>query len=432
MKKMKKKSNFKSRVVPQGASPRDIAKGAAESARVLANLSTVEKNRVLREMARALLKNKDAIIRANKKDLKEAKRVGLSSALIDRLMLDAKRVKDMSDGLINVAKLPDPVGTEIKAWDTSLGLNIHKVRVPIGVIAIIYESRPNVTADCIGLCFKSGNSVILKGGSEALNSNIAIYKAIEGVIKKNKLPSGVVNLIATKNREVIDTLLKQNDYIDLVMPRGGEALIKKVVATSKIPVIKHYKGICHIYVDDYADLNMAERVCFNAKVQRPGVCNAMETMLVHIDVAGRFLPSMLNKFQSAGVEIRGCPLTQKIYKGKIKKATEADFRTEFLDLVLSVKVVSDINEAISHINTFGSHHSDAIITEDKSNAQEFLKKVDSACVYLNASTRFTDGGEFGMGAEIGISTDKLHARGPMALEELTTYKYVIYGHGQTR
>ncbi|MFY9402204.1 MAG: glutamate-5-semialdehyde dehydrogenase [Candidatus Omnitrophota bacterium] len=429
---MKKKSNFKSRVVPQGASPRDIAKGAAESARVLANLSTVEKNRVLREMARALLKNKDAIIRANKKDLKEAKRVGLSSALIDRLMLDAKRVKDMSDGLINVAKLPDPVGTEIKAWDTSLGLNIHKVRVPIGVIAIIYESRPNVTADCIGLCFKSGNSVILKGGSEALNSNIAIYKAIEGVIKKNKLPSGVVNLIATKNREVIDTLLKQNDYIDLVMPRGGEALIKKVVATSKIPVIKHYKGICHIYVDDYADLNMAERVCFNAKVQRPGVCNAMETMLVHIDVAGRFLPSMLNKFQSAGVEIRGCPLTQKIYKGKIKKATEADFRTEFLDLVLSVKVVSDINEAISHINTFGSHHSDAIITEDKSNAQEFLKKVDSACVYLNASTRFTDGGEFGMGAEIGISTDKLHARGPMALEELTTYKYVIYGHGQTR
>ena len=417
--------------MPQGASPRAIAKGI-ESARVFANLSTVEKNRVLREIASALLKNKDAIIRANKKDLKEAKRVGLSSALIDRLMLDAKRVKDMSDGLINVAKLPDPVGTEIKAWDTSLGLNIHKVRVPIGVIAIIYESRPNVTADCIGLCFKSGNSVILKGGSEALNSNIAIYKAIEGVIKKNKLPSGVVNLIATKNREVIDTLLKQNDYIDLVMPRGGEALIKKVVATSKIPVIKHYKGICHIYVDDYADLNMAERVCFNAKVQRPGVCNAMETMLVHIDVAGRFLPSMLNKFQSAGVEIRGCPLTQKIYKGKIKKATEADFRTEFLDLVLSVKVVSDINEAISHINTFGSHHSDAIITEDKSNAQEFLKKVDSACVYLNASTRFTDGGEFGMGAEIGISTDKLHARGPMALEELTTYKYVIYGHGQTR
>ncbi len=419
-------------MVPLGASPRDVAKGAAESARVLANLSALEKNRILREMARALLKNKDVIIRANKKDLAAAKRIGLSNALIDRLTLNTKRLYDMADGLINVVKLPDPIGAEIKAWDTPLGLNIHKVRVPIGVIAIIYESRPNVTADCIGLCFKSGNSVILKGGSEALNSNIAIYKVIEGVIKKNKLPLGIVNLIATKDRKVIDILLKQNDYIDLVMPRGGEALIKKVVATSKIPVIKHYKGICHIYVDDYADLNMAERVCFNAKVQRPGVCNAMETMLVHIDVAGRFLPSMLNKFQSAGVKIYGCPLTQKIYKGKIEKATEADFGTEFLDLVLSVKVVFDINEAISHINTFGSHHSDAVITEDKRSAQEFLKKVDSACVYLNASTRFTDGGEFGMGAEIGISTDKLHARGPMALEELTTYKYVIYGNGQTR
>jgi len=410
----------------------NIARNASAAARVLANLSASEKNRILEDIAQSLLKNQGAIISANKKDLVLAKKAKLSSAFIDRLMLNAERIKAMAEGLTNVARLDDPVGTEIKSWAVPSGLKIHKVRVPIGVIAIIYESRPNVTSDCIGLCFKSGNSVILRGGSEALGSNTAIFKAIEQVLKANKLPPGAVNLITTKDRRAIDILLKINEYIDLVMPRGGEALIKKVVSSSKIPVIKHYKGICHVYVDDYADLNMAEQICFNAKVQRPGVCNAMEAMLVHRDVAARFLPLMLKKFKDPGVEIRGCQLTQRIAKDKIRPVTEKDFRTEYLDLILSVKVVDTIEEAINHINTYGSHHSDTIVTDDANNAREFLKKVDSACVYVNASTRFTDGGEFGMGAEIGISTDKLHARGPMALEELTTYKYIIYGSGQIR
>lgn len=410
----------------------NIAKKAAQAARGLAILTSTEKNRILQEMAQALIRNQGAIIKANKKDLLQAKKAKLPAALVDRLALNEKRIAQMAKGLLSIAKLDDPVATEIKSWDVPSGLNIHKVRVPIGVIAIIYESRPNVTSDCIGLCFKSGNSVILRGGGEALNSNIAIFKAIEGVVKVNNLPDASINLIATKDRKAIDILLKLNEYIDLVMPRGGEALIKKVVSLSRIPVIKHYKGICHVYVDDYADLNMAEKICFNAKVQRPGVCNAMECMLVHRDVAPRFLPSMLKKFKEAGVEIRGCLLTNKISREKIKRASEKDFRSEYLDLILSVKVVDSIEDAVNHINTYGSHHSDSIVTDDENNAAFFLKKVDSACVYLNASTRFTDGGEFGMGAEIGISTDKLHARGPMALEELTTYKYVVFGNGQVR
>jgi glutamate-5-semialdehyde dehydrogenase len=410
----------------------NIAKNAAKAARILANLSAFEKNKILEEMAQALLKNKEAIIKGNKKDLAQARKAKLSAALIDRLTLNEKRIADMAGCLLSVAKLEDSVGSEIKSWDAPSGLKIHKVRVPIGVIAIIYESRPNVTSDCIGLCFKSGNSVILRGGSEALNSNIAIFKAIEQVIKANNLPQGAVNFITTKNRKAIDILLKLSDYIDLVMPRGGEALIKKVTSLSRIPVIKHYKGICHVYVDDYADLNMAENICFNAKVQRPGVCNAMESMLVHRDVAPRFLPLMLKKFKEAGVEIRGCPLTQRIFKDRVKPATEKDFRTEYLGLILSVKVVDTIDDAIKHINRYGSHHSDSIVTDDENNAKEFLKKVDSACVYVNASTRFTDGNQFGMGAEIGISTEKLHARGPMALEELTIYKYIIFGNGQIR
>lgn len=409
-----------------------IAKNAVSASRILAGLSSQEKNRILAEMASVLLKDTAVIIEANKKDLLLARRAKLSAALIDRLLLDEKRVRDMANCLLSVAKLEDPVGKEIKSWDSPSGLQIHKVRVPIGVIAIIYESRPNVTADCIGLCFKSGNSVILRGGSESLNSNIAIFKTIDKVIKKNDLPEGIVSLISTKDRKAVDILLKLNNYIDLVMPRGGESLIKRVVSLSRIPVIKHYKGICHVYVDDYADLNMAEKICFNAKVQRPGVCNAMESMLVHRDVALKFLPDMIRKFKDAGVELRGCPVTKKIAKGGIKLASDKDYRTEYLDLILSVKVVDTINEAIAHINNYGSHHSDSIVTDDENNAKEFLKKVDSACVYVNASTRFTDGNQFGMGAEIGISTDKLHARGPMALEELTTYKYTIFGNGQIR
>ncbi|MDO8662319.1 MAG: glutamate-5-semialdehyde dehydrogenase [Candidatus Omnitrophota bacterium] len=409
-----------------------IAKKAKAACGILANLETSEKNRILEEMARNLESKKEQILKANKKDIAAGRRAKLSSAFIDRLTLNDQRIDDMAACLLDVAKLADPVGKEIKSWQVPSGLKIHKLRVPIGVIAIIYESRPNVTSDCIGLTFKSGNSVILRGGSEALNSNIAIFEAINEVIKKNNLPEGAINIIATKERRAVDVLLKLNDYIDLVIPRGGEGLIKKVVSLSRIPVIKHYKGICHIYVDDYVDLNMAEKICFNAKVQRPGVCNAMESMLVHRDVAARFLPGMLKKFKAAQVEIRGCPLTQRIGKKGIIKAKDSDYRTEYADLILAVKVVDSLDQAIAHINEYGSHHSDSIVTDDQNNAKEFLKRIDSACVYVNASTRFTDGNQFGMGAEIGISTDKLHARGPMGLEELTSYKYVVWGNGQIR
>jgi glutamate-5-semialdehyde dehydrogenase len=370
-------------------------------------------------------------LKANKKDVLAAKAAGLSCALIDRLTLDDKRIASMAGSLLEIAKLKDPVGEDIRAWKIPNGLWIHKVRVPIGVVAIIYESRPNVTSDCIGLCLKSGNSVILRGGSESLNSNIVIFEILNKVAQKHGLPKGLINMVTTKDRRAVDVLLRLNEYIDLVMPRGGEGLIRRVVSLSRIPVIKHYKGICHVYVDEWADLNMALNICFNAKVQRPGVCNAMECMLVHRDVAARFLPSMARKFSEAGVEMRGCPMTKKIVKGA-KLAKEKDYYTEYLDLILSVKVVKDLEEAIKHVNHYGSHHSDTIVTENYENALKFLRQVDSACVYVNASTRFTDGNQFGLGAEIGISTDKLHARGPMALEELTTYKYMVFGNGQVR
>ncbi|MDD5155448.1 MAG: glutamate-5-semialdehyde dehydrogenase [Candidatus Omnitrophica bacterium] len=408
-----------------------IARNAKNACGFLSGLSSGTKNKVLADMAAALLSRKNAIIKANKKDVSFARQKGLPKAFIERLILDGKRIKSMSDSLLELVKLPDPIGGVIRAWMRPNGLWIHKVRVPIGVIAIIYESRPNVTSDCIGLCFKSGNSVILRGGSEALNSNLSIYNALISVLKKHNIPQGSVNMVATKDRKAVDVLLKLNDYIDLVMPRGGAQLIEKVISASRIPVIKHDKGLCHVYVDEWAELNMAQEICFNAKVQRPGVCNAMESMLVHRDAAVRFLPGMLNKFKQAGVEIRGCPLTRRIVKG-VRPATEKDYRTEYLDLILSVKVVDNLAEAISHINTYGSHHSDSIITDNYENALAFLNQVDSACVYVNASTRFTDGYQFGLGAEIGISTDKLHARGPMGLEELTTYKYMVFGSGQVR
>ncbi len=407
----------------------NIAKQAQVASRVLANVPSTTKNAVLMDMAAALLSNKAVILKANRKDIAASRSKG--KAFIDRLTLNEVRIKQMADGLLDVAKLKDSVGELIRGWDTPNGLRIQKVRSAIGVIAIIYESRPNVTADCIGLCLKSGNSVILRGGRESLNSNLAIFDVLNSVIQQHALPAGSINLIKTREHKAVDILLKLNNYIDVVIPRGGEELIKKVVNSSRIPVIKHYKGICHVFVDEWADLNMAEKICFNAKVQRPGVCNAMECMLVHRDVAIRFLPGMLKKFKEAGVEIRGCDLTRKIAKW-VKRATEKDYRTEYLDLILSVKVVGCLDEAISHINNYGSHHSDSIVTEDYTEALKFLKQVDSACVYQNASTRFTDGNQFGMGAEIGISTDKLHARGPMALEELTTYKYMVFGSGQVR
>jgi len=307
------------------------------------------------------------------------------------------------------------------------------MKVPIGVISVIYESRPNVTADCMALCLKSGNALILRGGSEAINSNIAIFNTLMKKAVPAGLPKDSINLIKSIDRKAINTLLKLSNFIDLVIPRGGESLIKEVTKKSRIPVIQHYKGVCHVYVDDYADLNMALNIELNAKVQRPGVCNAMETLLVHKDVAVRFLPSMAKKLNEKKVELRGCPITQKILKEKnIKPATEKDWGTEHLDLTLSIKVVSSLKEAIDHINKYGTYHSDAIVTDNYKNAMEFLEKVDSSTVYVNASTRFTDGYEFGKGAEIGISTNKLHARGPMGLEELTTYKYIVLGEGQIR
>ncbi len=408
-----------------------VAQSAREASRYAAALSSEAKNKALKDMAGALLNAKAAILKANKKDLKAASSLRKSRAFIERLELNEKRVSAMAESLIEIAKLTDPVGEVIKAWRRPNGLWIHKVRVPIGVIAIIYESRPNVTSDCIGLCFKSGNSVILRGGSEALNSNLAIYRALKDTLKHSGITGEMLQMVSTNDRRAIDVLLKLNGFIDLVMPRGGESLIDKVVKSSRIPVIKHYKGICHVYVDRWADTGMAGRICVNAKVQRPGVCNAMESMLVHKDIAARFLPQVSKELFLQGVELRGCPVTRKIIKG-VKSATEKDYSTEYLDLILSVKVVENLDEAIAHINTYGSHHSDSIVTENYENALEFLKGVDSACVYVNASTRFTDGYQFGMGAEIGISTDKLHARGPMALEELTTYKYMVFGSGQVR
>ena len=407
----------------------NIAKLAKEASLRLSTLSCSAKNAVLEDMAACLLDNQELILKANRKDIAAAR--GLSKAFIDRLALDEARIKQMADALRQVAGLKDPVDEVLRAWNTPNGLSIQKVRSPLGVIAIIYESRPNVTADCVGLCFKSGNSVILRGGSQALNSNLAIFNVLKTVLQKHSVPSGAINLIATKERLAVNHLLKLNDYIDVVIPRGGEELIKKVVKLSTIPVIKHYKGICHVYVDEDADLNMAQNICFNAKCQRPGVCNAMESMLVHQDAAARFLPGMLKSFKEAGVQIRGCKVTQKIASW-VRLATAKDYRTEYADLILAVKVVANIDEAVAHINEYGSHHSDSIVTDNNLAAAKFLKQVDSACVYLNASTRFTDGNQFGMGAEIGISTDKLHARGPMALEELTTYKYLVYGSGQIR
>jgi len=409
----------------------NIAKNAQEAYRFMLTVSSATKNKVLQDMALSLRNQKKVILKANKNDIKKAKALHFPPAFIDRLILNDKRIKQMSDSLLEISKLADPVSEVIKAWRRPNGLWIHKVRVPIGVIAIIYESRPDVTSDCIGLCFKSGNSIILRGGSEALHSNLSIYNILKAVLKKYGIPGALINMVTVRDRRAVDVLLKLNNYIDLVIPRGGESLINKVVRSSRIPLIKHYKGICHIYVDEWADLNMAQNICYNAKVQRPGVCNAMESMLVHKDVAARFLPGMIKKFRQAGVEIRGCPFSQKIIKGT-KTATDEDYHTEYLDLILSVKVVEDLNAAIRHINYYGSRHSDSIITDNYENALEFLKQVDSACVYVNASTRFTDGYQFGLGAEIGISTDKLHARGPMALEELTTYKYMVFGNGQIR
>jgi len=408
--------------------------GRAKKASVaLAAIPTAVKNRALIAMAAGLGRGTKGILAANARDLAAARRSGVKGALLDRLMLNPKRVSEMAIGLRQVARLRDPVGQVISRRRRPNGLKIAKVRVPIGVIAIVYEARPNVTADCAGLCIKSGNSVILRGGSEAIHSNRAIFRCLEKAARSAGLAEGALQLVWNTDRRSVDLLLGQVGGVDLVIPRGGEGLIRQVVAKAKVPVIKQYKGICHTYVDALADFKMAEEICYNAKVQRPGVCNAMETLLVHRAAAPRFLPAMARRLCQAGVRLRGDAATRRILSGvPVKPATAEDWATEYLDLILSVKVVASLDEAMEHIRRYGSGHSDAIVTRSKQHAERFLHGIDSACVYVNASTRFTDGGQFGLGAEIGVSTDKLHARGPMGLEELTTYKYEVVGSGQVR
>jgi glutamate-5-semialdehyde dehydrogenase len=351
--------------------------------------------------------------------------------VLDRIALDADRVKRMAKGLREVAALPDPVGEVVKMWRRPNGLQVGRMRIPLGVIGIIYEARPNVTADAAALCLKAGNAVILRGGSEAHHSNQAIGALLREACANTAVPLDVVQMVEVKDHAFVNELLQLEGYIDLIIPRGGEDLIRAVVGNSRIPVIKHYKGVCHIYVDADASLEMAERICFNAKVQRPSVCNAMETLLVHEAVAPKFVPAMVAKYQAAGVEIRGCEKTRAIAAG-IKKATESDWTEEYLDLVLAVRIVKDIDEAIDHIERYGSEHTESIITNNYQRSREFIERVNSSAVMVNASTRFNDGGELGLGAEIGISTSKIHAFGPMGLEELTTTKFIVFGDGQVR
>jgi len=409
----------------------EMGKRAKEATYELSLMEAKEKNKILIAMSRALIKKKSVILKANKADVAAAKRKFKSKAVIDRLTLNETRIKAMSSMIKEVAVLEDNIGRVENLVRRPNGLLIGKMRVPIGVIGIIYEARPNVTSDCIALCLKSGNCVILRGGSESIKSNSAIFDALKQAGDKKGLPEGAINLIEYTNRKAVNVMLGMHKYIDLMIPRGGESLIKEVIRKARMPVIKHYKGVCHVYVDEYADLNMAERIVFNAKVQRPGVCNAIETLLVHKDMAARFLPSMIKKLKLAGVEIRGCPKTRKIVKG-VKVANKKDWYEEYLDLILAVKVIDSVDEAVSHIREYGSMHSDAIVTENYEYGMKFIREVDSACVYINSSTRFTDGNQFGKGAEIGISTDKIHARGPMGVSELTSYKYVIFGNGQIR
>ena len=409
----------------------EIAKRAKEASMVLANVSTDVKNKSLNLMADLIEKNAEKIKLENSKDLRAGEEAGLSKAMLDRLLLDDRRIKAMAVGLREIAALPDPVGEIVKMWKRPNGLMIGKMRVPLGVVGIIYESRPNVTADATGLCVKSGNAVILRGGSEAINSNRIIVNILKEACEKTGIPSDAISFIDSTDRSAVYEMLKLDELIDIVIPRGGEGLIRFVAENARMPVVYHYKGVCHTFVDKYADLKMAEEICFNAKVQRPGVCNAMETMLVHKDVAGKFLPAMCNRFKDAGVELRGCETTKSIVPW-VKEAREEDWYEEYLDLILSVKVVNSLDEAIDHINRYGSHHSDAIVTENYERAMRFLREVDSAAVYVNASTRFTDGFEFGLGAEMGISTQKLHVRGPMGLEDLTCCKYIILGCGHIR
>jgi len=399
----------------------------------LMKLSTEQKNRILLAMADNLLAASDEILTANAKDIAGAEEKGLTKAMVDRLRLDPKRLEAVADGIRQVAALPDPVGEIIDEWERPNGLKIQKKRVPIGVIGIIYESRPNVTSDAAVLCFKTGNATILRGGSEAFHSNTAIAKALtEGGVKEG-MPAHAIQLIPFTDRESVKHMAEMDQYLDLIVPRGGAGLIETVVSLARMPVIKHYDGICTIYVDKEADLKMAREVIINAKCQKPSVCNAVETVLLHEDIAEAFLKDGGQALLDAGVELHAAPEIAAILgEDKVTPAVEADWKTEYLDLVLAMKTVPSLDAAIEHINGHGSHHSDCIITGNTESAERFLNEIDSATVYVNASTRFTDGEAFGFGAEIGISTDKLHARGPMALPELTSYKYLLRGDGQVR
>ena len=404
-----------------------MGRQARAAAYRLAQLSSDEKNAILRAMASSIRANAAALMQANDKDLAAGVEKGLSAAMLDRLRLDEARIEAMAAGIDQVATLPDPVGQVMDAWERPNGIRIEQVRVPIGTIGIIYESRPNVTADAAALCFKTGNATILRGGSEAIHSNRAIAAALASA----GAPEHAIQLIPFTDRESVAALAQMDKWLDLIIPRGGKGLIETVVSLARMPVIKHYDGICHLFVDQAAKLDMAVKLTVDAKTQKCGVCNALETLLVHEAVAAEFLPMVATALRAKNVELRGCEKTRAILSDCIP-ATDEDWDTEYLDLILSIKVVSSIDEAIDHINTHGSHHTDTIVTEDQAAAERFLRSVDYACVFHNVSNRFADGGEFGFGAEIGISTDKLHARGPMGLRELTSYQYRVRGNGQTK
>ncbi len=407
------------------------AKAAKEGSRALARVSSKEKNLALLKMAETLKKRSVELIRENKKDIVMTKKKGFSKAMMDRLTLNDKRINEMAQGLIEVAALPDPVGEITKMWQRPNGMTVGKMRVPIGVIGIIYESRPNVTADATSLCLKAGNAVVLRGGSEAINSNRAIVKILRDAAKSEGLHPDAITFIDTPEREAVMEMLKLEGIIDLIIPRGGEGLIRTVSENSRIPVLKHYKGVCHVFVDRDADIKMAEDICFNAKVQRPGTCNAMETMLVDKKIAKAFLPSMIKRLKDAGVALKACPETRKVDKS-LTPIKEDEYYTEYLDLILNIRTVKGIDEAMEHIAKYGSAHSDSVVTMNYEKAMRFLREVDSSAVFVNASTRLNDGYQFGLGAEIGISTDKIHARGPMGLEELTCTKFIVLGSGQVR
>jgi len=408
-----------------------MAKEAKKAAREVAKLSTTVKNDVLLRTAERITEVRERLKEENEKDLKKAREKGVGSAFMDRLRLSDKVIDSMAEGLRDVAALPDPVGEISKMWKRPNGLTVGRVRIPLGVIGMIYESRPNVTIDAAGLCLKAGNAVILKGGSDALYSNLALAFILQEVLMEFSVPAGAAQVVSTIDRAAVTELLKREEEIDVIIPRGGEGLIRFVAEHSRVPVLKHYKGVCHVYIDKWADFNIAREVCFNSKVQRPGVCNAMEGMLVHRDIANEFLPLMAKLFKDADVELRGCERTCALVPFA-KAATDEDWGTEFLDLILAVKVVDDIDEAMDYIARYGSNHTDAIVTRDYARARRFLTEVDASLVIVNASTRFNDGGQLGLGAEIGISTSKLHAYGPMGLEELTTTKFIAFGDGQIR